>query len=516
MENIKSKLSHYEHNKPKTIATEIEITKEEKEIFSTIQQILIKNNRPDVTCRVAGGWVRDKLLHKHSSDIDIALSNMKGSEIAKLINDELYPGIKKHGVIKVNTEKGKNLETATIKVCGVWIDFVNLRNDSQDQFGTPEEDALRRDTTINSLFYNINQNTIEDFTNKGISDLMNGIIRTPIEPYLTYKDDPLRIIRAVRFALRYSFIICEEIYQCLIDHNEEFRSLLKDNISNNRIQKELYQILENNNPQSAISVIYKMNILDSCLRLPLNCKELTDNTLLIHREVTYSTNMILIGHYIYNSIKDSIKDMGENVFNQINRKDVYLNLLTLNYSKYKSKHNGANIPLNQAIIKHGLDGPNYDMTLSSKLSSCIDDYGNIIKNQSFDRVLVGKFMIKIKYANLGALIICSMASDYLTAMNYDNRTEPIDRVNEEELSKVILRHNNLIQYIYKENLIHIDEMKTLLDGNEIMSELIIKPGKDLGVLIDQLLEKQIETPQLTRDLAIEFLQKKREEFKEKK
>ena len=84
----------------------------------------------------------------------------------------------------------KHLETATIKVEGQWIDLVNLRNEeySQDsrvptmQIGTPSEDAYRRDLTINSLFYNINEEKVEDFTGHGIADLRAGVCRTPLEP----------------------------------------------------------------------------------------------------------------------------------------------------------------------------------------------------------------------------------------------------------------------------------------------------------------------------------------------
>ena len=68
--------------------------------------------------------------------------------------------------------------------------------------GTPEQDAYRRDLTINSLFYNINTATVEDFTGRGVSDLQLCIIRTPLEPQATFIDDPLRILRAVRFAAR--------------------------------------------------------------------------------------------------------------------------------------------------------------------------------------------------------------------------------------------------------------------------------------------------------------------------
>ena len=86
--------------------------------------------------------------------------------------------------------------------------------------GTAEEDAIRRDLTINSLFYNLNLKIVEDFTQQGIEDLQNGIIRTPFKnPYQTFIDDPLRILRTLRFASRYNFKIVPEILNCL--KNEE-------------------------------------------------------------------------------------------------------------------------------------------------------------------------------------------------------------------------------------------------------------------------------------------------------
>ena len=95
-----------------------------------------KYNLTSTICRVAGGWVRDKLLGKESDDIDIALSDMKGSKLASLINEELYPGKDKVGIIQQNAQKGKHLETATIKICNIWIDFVNLRSEEENVIGT--------------------------------------------------------------------------------------------------------------------------------------------------------------------------------------------------------------------------------------------------------------------------------------------------------------------------------------------------------------------------------------------
>ena len=113
-------------------------------------------------------------MGKESSDIDIALDDMFGEDFAKLINTKLYSAEAKNkfGVIKANCEKSKHLETAVIRIHGVFIDLVNLRceeysDDSRVptiKIGSPEEDAYRRDLTINSLFYNINKNQVEDYT----------------------------------------------------------------------------------------------------------------------------------------------------------------------------------------------------------------------------------------------------------------------------------------------------------------------------------------------------------------
>ena len=93
-------------------------------------------------------------------------------------------------MIKANNELSKHLETATIRVEGLMIDLVNLRSEeyAQDsrvptmELGTPSEDAYRRDLTINSLFYNVNEERVEDLTGHGIADLQAGVIRTPLEP----------------------------------------------------------------------------------------------------------------------------------------------------------------------------------------------------------------------------------------------------------------------------------------------------------------------------------------------
>jgi len=103
----------------------------EKKIFNLLLDV-IKSKSPNTILRVAGGWIRDKMLGKDSNDIDIAVSNMTGAKFAKLVQDFMQEnGLEKSkiAVIEANPEQSKHLETATIKIFDIPIDFANLRQE---------------------------------------------------------------------------------------------------------------------------------------------------------------------------------------------------------------------------------------------------------------------------------------------------------------------------------------------------------------------------------------------------
>ena len=143
-----------------------------------------KSGPQQLELRITGGWVRDKLLGKQSHDLDIAINHLSGEEFASRLLEYLAaedPQLKAQSVhtIKKNPDKSKHLETCTTKLFGLDIDFVNLRSEKYTadsrvpviECGTAEEDALRRDATLNALFYNLNQDKIEDFC-KFVSKLL--------------------------------------------------------------------------------------------------------------------------------------------------------------------------------------------------------------------------------------------------------------------------------------------------------------------------------------------------------
>jgi tRNA nucleotidyltransferase/poly(A) polymerase len=264
------------------------LTPFEEKVLGLIDSIRQKRT-PSTVVRVVGGWVRDKMLNQPSDDIDLMVDNMSGERFAHIMAEEL--GLKGPAVIKENPEKTKNIETATmtIPVDGqdVELDFAQCRTETYGanrrevitKPATAEEDAMRRDLTIGALFYNINDRKVEDFTGKGLKDLITGTIRTPYddgrgevtpeavnEVKQTFIEDPLRIFRAIRFAAKYNGDISPVTKAALSDPeviNATFFSERK--IAEDRIMKELKKTFKGQNPEIAVSLLKETGLFQTIL-----------------------------------------------------------------------------------------------------------------------------------------------------------------------------------------------------------------------------------------------------------
>jgi len=255
------------------------LTEVESNLFYTITKAL-EHWKLKTTVRVAGGWVRDKLLGMESDDMDIAVDDMSGAQFAGYLTKYISEVMKKQahgtGTIKSNPDKSKHLETATLKLFDMSVDIANLRTETyttdsripQISNWAVEEDALRRDLTINALFYNINNDQIEDFTGTGLYDLLEDkVIRTPLSPDVTFRDDPLRILRILRFAQRFRFRIHDDIYRVLA--NGCFRDLLLNKVSRERMGIEILKILKGpGHPISAFRHLCQFKLADIIFALP--------------------------------------------------------------------------------------------------------------------------------------------------------------------------------------------------------------------------------------------------------
>jgi tRNA nucleotidyltransferase (CCA-adding enzyme) len=121
------------------------------------------------------------------------------------------------------------------------------------EFGTAEEDAMRRDATVNAMFYNLHTCQVEDFTQQGFDDMAAKIMRTPMEPSQTFKDDPLRILRLIRFASRLDYVIEPGTAKAMGD--PEIQDVLKIKISRERVGIELEKMLKGPRPRMALQLI---------------------------------------------------------------------------------------------------------------------------------------------------------------------------------------------------------------------------------------------------------------------
>ena len=222
-------------------------------VFKEISEVAGEMNRPTY---VVGGFVRDLFLKRQSKDIDIVVQG-SGIEMAQEI-------AKKLGDKKVTVFKG--FGTAQL-VAGDWeIEFVGARKESYRsdsrkpivEDGTIQDDQLRRDFTMNALAISLHPETFGELVDpfNGVEDIRDRIIRTPLDPNQTFSDDPLRMMRAVRFATQLRFDIEQNTYAALSNNKERLKI-----ISMERIVDELNKILLAKRPSTGFLILEQTGLL---------------------------------------------------------------------------------------------------------------------------------------------------------------------------------------------------------------------------------------------------------------
>ncbi|KAI0542183.1 hypothetical protein GGR58DRAFT_526282 [Xylaria digitata] len=240
---------------------------------------------PGLEIWITGGWVRDRLLGIPSSDLDLALSKVTGREFGKFLEkfsvepeieskyrlkaDDLgIPDSKfaRFHIMERNADMSKKLETAGGKLFGLDVDLVNLRKEVYDgqsrtldmEFGTPEEDAFRRDATVNAMFFHLGKQEVVDLTGRGLKDLAARIMTTPLDPRQTFMDDPLRVLRLIRVGSKLGFALHTEATQCMKE--KEIRRALDAMITRDRIGIELFKMMRDANAAVAFQHIFESNL----------------------------------------------------------------------------------------------------------------------------------------------------------------------------------------------------------------------------------------------------------------
>jgi len=498
------------------------LTPDEQEIFAVIRDV-IRKYTPSTQAFAVGGWTRDKLIGIPSDDLDVMLSNISGEDFARMVTKHM--GIKDAHTIQSNPEKSKHITTskAYIPLSSGKIqevDFAQARAEVYKEDSripdirpaTPQEDATRRDLTINSLFYNINTGQLEDFTGMGIKDLLTNTIRTPADPLKTFSDDPLRIFRCIRFAAKYNGQIDPETYKAMTDPS--LRNDIKQKISKERIGQEFIKMLKNPNANIAIQLLKDTGLLEDVisgavkgtpyegkmaefgmsqenpnhkLTLWAHTMEVVKGVMEGYKEAEPEKRVTMILAALMHDIGKLYQEIWAESKSHPGHRSYY-------------GHEDESAKLVELILKYLKMEP-YIQQVSNLAKYHMRPH-QFIRDEGGQRAL-RKFIRQMGEQSLNWLDVFNIAvSD---AYAKDVIKDPRITQDYQELEKKL-----------QEALISLSpapdkpELKPILNGNEIMSVLGIKPSPAVKMILEFVKELRDENPNITKEEAI---QKVKENYK---
>ena len=418
---------------------------------------------------MVGGCVRDALLNKIPKDYDITTS-AKPEEILYLFKKTIPTGIK-HGTITV-VLNNINYEVTTYRTEGKYI---NNRHPSYVDFVTDiKEDLSRRDFSINALAYN-NVIGLVDYFN-GIDDLKNKIIKSVGDPNVRFQEDALRMLRAIRFSCKLGFEIEENTFRAI-----KLNKKLINNISKERIRDEICKILISDNPAKGFELLANSGLLEIILPEINSLINFSPLSIKHNKNVFSHTLKVLNNTYnnLYLRLAALFHDVGK------------LNTLTLESDGiYRFPlHNIESSKLTKLILKD----LHFDNITIKNVSKLIEHHLVPSPKDLPSRYEVKKLLIDVPIDILSLLFDLQRAD----IKSLDNPKPFLEKVDYfEALAKEIIDN--------KEPL----SIKDLdIKGNDLIKELSIENGKEIGLILNYLLEEVLKHPELNNKTKLLSLAK---------
>jgi tRNA nucleotidyltransferase (CCA-adding enzyme) len=406
---------------------------------------------------IVGGSVRDFITGTYvPKDYDIA-TNALPEEIIKFFNKTIPTGIK-HGTITVMIN-GNGYEVTTYRIDGEYLD--NRRPEDVTFVSNLKEDLARRDFTINALAFNEDNGVIDYFGGK--LDLENKLIRAVGEPNKRFKEDALRMLRAIRFASSLNFEIEERTLQAIKANSNRVL-----NVSNERIRDELCKMLVSNNAAKALRLLEETKLLEFILpelqesvgfnqQNPHHDKDIFEHTLAVvencPREVNLKVAALL--HDIAKPICFTIDEDGIGHFYGHDKKGGILSAQILRRLKFD----------NESI---------------SKITILVKEHMNVLEKPTDASV---KRLINRVGVDLVRDLFALQRADALGSRFPEMRLEEIDRV--EEKTRAIL-----------EAKVPLAIGELAINGGDLISEFSLRQGEEIGAMLKFLLEKVLENPEI--------------------
>ncbi|MFH6768317.1 HD domain-containing protein [Gaetbulibacter aquiaggeris] len=431
-------------------------------IFKIISQ---SANQLDLDCYVIGGFVRDFLLNRGlPKDIDIVAIG-DGIQLAKQVSKNL-PN-------KPKVQVFKTYGTAMLRYDDIEIEFVGARKESYSEDsrnpvvenGSLQDDQNRRDFTINALALNLSESNFGDLLDpfNGVQDLQNKIIRTPLDPDLTYSDDPLRMMRAIRFSAQLDFKIEEISLKAISKNNHRIQI-----ITNERIVVELNKILESKKPSVGFLLLEQTGLLDYILPELMALKGIDEIEGQRHKDNFYHTLEVV----------DNIAE---------NTNNLWLRWAALLHDIGKAPTKKFSKKVGWTFHGHEFEGSKMVYQLFKRLKMPLNDKMKFVQKMVFmsSRPIVlaneeaTDSAVRRLVFDAGIFV-----DDLMTLCEADITTKNPKKFNQYRNNFKIVRD----KIIEVEERDHVRNFQPPISGEEIMATFNLKPSKEIGIIKEAIKE----------------------------